>query len=259
MSINKYTHGLSTILLTAILTGCVAVPDKPHLTKEKEKELVQTYISTAGIYLKRGQLQYAKEKIDKAMDLEPDNADVNNIMALYQWRIKQTKEADKYFRRAIDAGPENPESLNNYAVFLCEHGDVDKAVKYYDRAIAVPVYPAKVQAYTNAGKCLASQEDFGKAEIYFTGALRINPYFPEAAREMAKIEARRGHLIAARKHLKNYFFKGKKTAETVYLALRIEESLGDKKQASVYARELVKKFPNSQEAFWVKNRGKNRR
>jgi len=246
------------LVVAALLPGCTTVPDTPKLSKEKERELVDTYISTAGIYLKRGQLQFVKEKVDKAMALEPDNPDVNNMMALYQWRIKQNDEADKYFRRAIHADPENPESLNNYGVFLCENGKVDEAVKYYDRAVTVPVYPARAQAYTNAAKCLVSVDNFKKAEIYFANALETNPYFPEAALGLAKIEARNGRLVEARKHIKNYFFKGRKTPESVYLALRIEESLGHKKPAADYALELMSKFPDSQEANWVKNRLKNR-
>ena len=103
-------------IVTTLLPGCAAVPDKPKMSKDKERELVDTYISTAGIYLQRGQLQFVKEKVDKAMALEPDNPDVNNMMALYQWRIKQNDEADKYFRKAIHADPKNPESLNNYGV-----------------------------------------------------------------------------------------------------------------------------------------------
>ena len=250
---------LGVLMIAAMLqSGCSSVPDKPKMTKAKETELVNTYISTAGIYLRRGQLQFVKEKIDKAMALEPDNPDVNNMMALYQWRIKQTDEADKYFRKSIHADPKNPESLNNYGVFLCENGKVDEAVSYYDRAVAVPVYPARVQAYTNAAKCLESVDNFEKAEIYYTKALQVNPYFPQAALGLAKIEARNGRLVEARKHLKNYFFKGNKTPESVYLALRIEESLGNRKQASKYALELMAKFPASQEATWVKNRLKRR-
>jgi type IV pilus assembly protein PilF len=245
-------------LIMSSLSGCAAVPDKPKMPKDKERELVNTYISTAGIYLRRGQLQYVKEKVDKAMALEPDNPDVNNMMALYQWRIKQNDEADKYFRRSIHADPKNPESLNNYGVFLCENGKVDEAVKYYDRAVAVPVYPARVQAYTNAAKCLVSVDNFEKAEVYYAKALQVNPYFPEAALGLAKIEARSGRLVEAQKHIKNYFFKGRKTPESVYLALRIEESLGNKRQASKYAVDLMSKFPDSQEAYWVKSRMKRR-
>ena len=245
-------------IVTTLLPGCATVPDTPKMSKDKERELVDTYISTAGIYLQRGQLQYVKEKVDKAMALEPENPDVNNMMALYQWRLKQNDEADKYFKKAIHADPENPESLNNYGVFLCENGRVDEAVKYYDRAVAVPVYPSRVQAYTNAAKCLVSVDNFEKAEVYYANALEINPYFPEAALGIAKIEARNGRLVEARGHIKNYFFKGRKTPESVYLALRIEESLGNKKAAADYALELMSKFPDSQEANWVKNRLKNR-
>lgn len=254
---------LSTVLLGSmvgsLLAGCASSPDKGPVSEKQEQALVGTYVSAAGIYLQRGQLQYAKEKIDKAMELDDDNVDVNNLMALYQWRISQHDEADKYFRKSISAGPENPESLNNYAVFLCERGKIEKAIEYYDRAVAVPVYPAKVPAYTNAGKCLIKKKDYKRAMTYFEKALQLNPYYPDASREMAKIAARDGQLLSARKYLSNYFFKGPRTAEMVYLAMRVEETLGNRKQARLYAKELKKSFPNSQEAIWVQNRTKQRR
>jgi len=255
-------HPFAYVLLIAsvmLTTACSSTPEKGPVNNEQEENLVQTYISAAGIYLQQGKLQYAKEKIDKALELDDKNVDANNMMALYQWRIRQTGEADKYFRKAIDHGPKNPESLNNYAVFLCEQGKIDDAITYYDRAIAVPVYNAKLSAYTNAGKCLLKKKDNKRAAGYFKEALKLSPYFPDANMEMAKLEARSGQLISARKYLAQYFFKGPKTAEMVYLAMRVEETLGNKKEATAYAKELLAGFPESQEAIWVKNRMKPRR
>jgi len=247
------------IVGTMLTAACSSTPEKGPATTKQEEDLVQTYISAAGIYLQQGKLQYAREKIDKALELDDKNVNANNMMALYQWRIRQNKEADRYFRKAIDYGPKNPESLNNYAVFLCEEGKIDDAITYYDRAIAVPVYSAKLSAYANAGKCLLKKKETKRAAKYFSQALELNPYFPEANKQMAKLEARSGQLLTAKKYLANYFFKGPKTAETVYLAMRVEETLGNKKEAAKYAKELLAGFPNSQEAIWVKQRMKPRR
>ncbi len=260
--INRNQKKLRIVLIAVffgLLQACTSTAQQGPTSEEKEQSLVGTYVVTAGIYLKRGQLNFAKEKLDKALALNPDDTNANNVMGLYQWRIGQYKEADKYFRRAIDSAPENPESLNNYAVFLCEQGKVKNAVKYFDRAVQVPVYPAKVQAYINAGRCLGDDKQFSIAEKYYEHALKLNPYSPEALKQMAKITARSGRLLSARKFITSYFFKGSKTAETVYLAMRIEETIGNKKMASQYARTLKKSFPNSQEAIWVKNRSQKKR
>lgn len=258
-SISKFTRHGFVAAIALLLGACSSTPDRGPTSEQQEQELVKTYVGAAGIYLQRGQLKFAKEKIDKAMELDDRNVDVNNVMALYQWRIKQYKQADKYFRRAIDLGPENPESLNNYAVYLCDRGQIEDAVKYYDRAVAVPVYPAKVQAYTNAGKCLQKIKQDKRARTYYLAALKLNPYYPDAAGQMAKLTARSGELVSAKKYISNYFFRGKKTAEMVYLAMRIEETLGNRKVAAKYAQELLKTFPDSREAIWVKKRTKSRR
>lgn len=242
------------VFLAMMFQGCSSTREKGPVSEEKIQALVNTYVNTAGIYLKRGQLQYAKEKIDKAMELDDDDANVNNIMALYQWRVKQMDEANKYFRKAISIAPNNPESLNNYAVFLCEKGEIEQAVKYYDRAVAIPLYASKIQAYTNAGKCLAKKKETNRAEKYFSEALNLNPYYPEAALEMAKITASSGRLGLARKYITSYFVKGKKTPETVYLAMRIEETMGNKREAARLGSALMRDFPKSREANWVRNR-----
>lgn len=257
---NTKLNSVAVMLAVMLLaSGCSSNPERGPVTEEQELRLIKTYVGAAGIYLQRGQLEYAKEKIDKAMEIDDRNVDVNNIMALYQWRIKQFNEADKYFRRAIDYSPKDGESLNNYAVFLCDRDEIDKAIDYYDRAVAVPLYHSKVQAYTNAGKCLLKKKDNKRAASYFNQALKLNPYYPDAAREMAKLSARSGDLLSARKHISNYFFKGPKTAEMIYLAMRVEETLGKKKAAAKYARDLVTTFPNSREAKWVKKRTKKSR
>lgn len=252
-------RALLVIGLVGILQACSSVPQKGPVSDAKKQSLVNTYVTTAGVYLQRGQLEYVKEKLDKAMAINPNDVNVNNVMGLYQWKIKQFDEAEKYFEKAIRINPKNPESLNNYGVFLCERGKILKSVKYFDRAIAVPVYLAKIQAYTNAGRCFLKKKNYKRAEKYFVDALTLNPYFPEALRQMAKITARNGQLVAARKFINKYFLRGKKTAETIYLALRIEETMGNKKAAILHARTLKAKFPDSQEANWVKNRSRKKR
>lgn len=240
-----------------MLQACASSSAPLSPEESKKQELINTYVSTAGIYLKRGQLKYAKEKLDKALALDDGDVNANNVMALYQWKIEKFDEADKYFNRALDRASDNSETLNNYGVFLCETNKIEESVKMFDRAVSNPLYNAKVQAYVNAGRCLEKSKEYKRAEKYYVHALEIKPDFYAALLQMAKLHAQTGRLQSAKKYIGAYFSNGPKTAETIYLAMRIEEALGNEHAASRFAKELLARFPKSQESSWVMRRLKH--
>lgn len=250
---------LLTAILILSLPACSSNTASDSKEESKKRELINTYVSTAGIYLKRGQLHFAKEKLDKALALDSGDVNANNVMALYQWKIEKFEEADRHFRRALDRDSGNPETLNNYGVFLCETNKIEDSVKMFDRAVVNPLYSAKVQAYVNAGRCLEKTKEYKRAEKYYLHALEIKPDFYAALLQMARLHAHTGKLNSAKKYIGAYFSNGPKTSETVYLAMRIEEALGNDRSASRYAKELLSRFPQSKESSWVKRRLKRQR
>jgi len=259
MEHKSFKKHLSTVSLILVLQACASSPAPVSKEDLQKQELINTYVSTAGIYLKRGQLNYAKEKLDKALALDDGDVNANNVMALYQWKIERFEEADKHFRRALDRAADNPETLNNYGVFLCETNKVEDSVKMFDRAVNNPLYSAKVQAYVNAGRCLEKTKEYKRAEKYYAHALEIKPDYYVALSQMAKLHAQTGRLHSAKKYIGAYFSNGPKTSETIYLAMRIEEALGNDRSASRYAKELLSRFPKSKESSWVKRRLKRQR
>ena len=84
------------------------------------KKLVDTNIQLAAGYLQQGQFDAAKEKLDKALEIAPDDPQANNVMALLQWRLKNHDAAERHFQRALGskAGGINPDVQHNYGAYL---------------------------------------------------------------------------------------------------------------------------------------------
>jgi type IV pilus assembly protein PilF len=231
-----------------LLSACVSGNSMSDAARER---LVQTDVDLAAIYLREGKLNFAKEKADKAIALDSDSSQANNINGLLYWRLGENDKADRYFRRAIHYQSDNSEALNNYGVFLCEQNRIDESIGYFKRAAANPLYPDRAQALTNAGRCLAKKGDDAKAEPYLRSALKMDPKFVSALFELAKLSYRTGRILTAQALMRKMFATGVSSAQTLYFAYQIETALGNQGAANHYANWLRRKYPTSTEAAQV--------
>jgi type IV pilus assembly protein PilF len=252
----KPRSALIVLLVSALLLG--ACGSKPSEQKKRDQaakdKLVITNVRLAGIYLQRGQLNFAKEKADKAIEADPSSSMANNMMGILSWRLKEYDNADRYFRRAVRYGPDNALAANNYGAFLCDMGKIDDSLEYFDRAAENPYYEKRSGAMTNAGRCLMKKPDSQKAETYFRRALKYNANEAEALYYLAQISYDTNRTLTARGFLERYFATGSQSAESLYLAVRVENAMGNKRLAIRYARRLKDQYPTSPEASRVKIR-----
>lgn len=240
------------LLLTALwLVACASSADR-QAENDRRLRLADTYTQLGVSYLQRGQLDVAMENLRKALELNPDSVQTNNMMALLQWRLKEYGEAEKYFLRALDSDKANSEAWNNYGVFLCERGRFDDAERAFSRALADPLYKTPAEANVNAGVCQMRKPSPAVAEKYFRAALEINPKQPRALIEMAKLSYNAGRTVSARAFMQRYFEAGEDTPEALLLATKIESTLGNRDAEASYAVRLRGKFPDSAEAAQLK-------
>lgn len=223
-----------------------------HASREqdaKDNKLVDIHTQLASGHLIRNQLDFALQEVNKALAINADDSQANNVMALIQARLRNDDQTEKYFNKSIAANSSNSEAHNNFAVFLCEHGRVDEALKHFDAALANPLYKTQEKASINAGLCLKSRPMPGvSATKYFRHALSVNPHSAQALYNMAVISFQSKQPLAARGFIQRYFEVSKDTAESLWLAVRIERALGAKDAQANYALRLRGKFPASAEA-----------
>jgi type IV pilus assembly protein PilF len=237
------------LLLVAGLAACSS-PAERLAEQERRQRLADTHTQLGVSYLQRGQLEAAKENLDKAIELVPDSVQINNMMALLQWRLRNYAEAEKHFRKALydDSGKGNSDGWNNFGVFLCERGQFEAAEQAFQRALADPLYKTPAEANVNAGMCQMRKPSPAAAEKYFRAALDMNPRQARALVEMARLSFNAGRTLSARAFIDRYFLNGEDTPEVLLLAAKIEGALGNRDAEASYAVRLRGKFPESNEA-----------
>jgi type IV pilus assembly protein PilF len=198
-------------------------------------------------YFRQGNLEQAKEKIDRALEQDPRSATAHAAAGLLYDRLGEYDKAENHFSRAVSLDSKNPDIHNNFAVFLCRHNKHERGEKQALEAVRDPLYKTPEIALLNAGFCARSAGDLKRAEQYFRRALAVQPRFPQALLEMIDIEYRVQNYLAARGFLERYMsVQGTNPEPTaLWLGVRVERALGNQSMAGDYGRRLVRDYPTA--------------
>lgn len=237
----------------ALLTACSS---EPTVNDAKRAELVNIRTQLGAGYLQRNQVDIAYQELERALAIDANDSQANNIMGLLQARLKNYELAEKHFRKALSAQPDNADAHNNYGVFLCDQGKLDEAEQQFNRALANPLYKTPELANINAGLCLMKRPAPARAAKYFKQALEINPKLGSALYNMAKISFDSGQTLSARGYMQRFFEIAPDSAESLLLAANIERTLGNREMQAHYGLRLTAKYPGTPEATQFKQQFK---
>ncbi len=199
-------------------------------------------------YLKRGKLEVAQEKIEKALVQKPKDVNVQLAAGLVYERLHEMKRAEKHFRQAIRVDPTSPEAQNALGAFLCRNKEHDKGVDMFLAAAQNPIYRTPYVAYTNAGVCARSAGNLEMAEQYLRQALTSRVDYAETYAQLAGVLHDRGNDLQARAFVERYLAIAPATPDMLLLGHNIEQALKDTDAAAVFGSRLRKEFPDSSQA-----------
>lgn len=199
-------------------------------------------------YYQNGSYEIAKERLERAIELDPKMANAHFTLALTYEQLQIPRLATEHYSAAVRVAPNNYDARNAYAVFLCRHQDFDEAVKQFDKAVKIPDNDTRFVMYTNAGACMTQKPDFEKAEGYFREALLLRPTYGEALIQLAALKFKTEECLHARAFLQRFLSTNKTSPGVLYLGVQIEECLGDDRARTDYVNQLLREFPKSAEA-----------
>ena len=246
----KVLQYLVVLLLVALFSGCATVgKDGRVIDKEKKRQEVARANTMLGIeYLRTGKYELSREKLEKALAADPDSPEANDAIAVLYEKVGEPDMAEKYYRKSLRLNPGNPRGHNNYGQFLCIQGRYKDAEQQFLLAAEDPFYSTPSLALTNAGLCALRIPDEEMAEKYYRKALELDPKYPPALLQMATLNYSRSNYLSARGYLERYQEAGQHTPESLWLGVRTEYALDDRRAWGHYALALKNNFPNSPEA-----------
>jgi type IV pilus assembly protein PilF len=256
---------LIRIILIITITGLSACSSKQETVKEKkvtEPDLVQASalnVQLALGYIEREQLGIAQDKLEKAIEQNSENIDAYTTMAYLKRLIKEYDMAEDYYQKALDIKSNDPNIHNNYGGLLCQMGRYDDALEEIRQAYDSPFYETPYLAYANAGTCLLDKGDYQQAEAMLRKALRDQPNYAGALISMAELGVKTHKYLMARAYIQRYHAIANPSAESLWLQIQAEKALGAEDHYTKYARQLMKEFPDSDEAGKLEEMARNER
>ena len=85
------------------------------------------------------------------------------------------------------------------------------------------------------------------ADAFFERALKLDPDDPAALLQLGQLRYRQGNIGEARKLVARHNKVVSPSAESLWLALRIERRLGERVSEQAFANQLRRRYPTSPE------------
>ncbi|RPI46448.1 MAG: type IV pilus biogenesis/stability protein PilW [Betaproteobacteria bacterium] len=251
------------MLLVFMLAGCAEQPITPTLqppaptTPQTADARTRADLHTqlgAGYYELRN-FAVALEELNEALRSEPNYGPAHNMLGLVYMELREDALAEQSFDRALRINALDSDAHNNYGWFLCQRKRYDEALKHFMAAVKNPLYQTPDKSYVNAGVCMRERGDDAAALQFFERALSLQPAQPQALFNLADLSFKRGQVVASKDYLVRMSRIGAPFGpEALWLALRIERSLGDREAEASYGLQLRKNFPDSRETQALLNR-----
>ena len=255
---NRSLRAATVLAGVASLFGCAGGPLSGALPGETDsgavigemaggRERARIHTELAGSYYQRGNLGVALSEARIAIAADSGYAPAYNVLGLVYGDLREKDLAGEAFERALRFNPNDPDTNHNYAWFLCENKREEESIRYFLMAVRHPLYATPQKSYAMAAVCAMRKNNERDAYDYLERALKLDPNYYPALINLAQLKYRRGELDGARNLVARYNKLAEPTAESLWLALRIERKVGDSSSVTSYANQLRRRFPGSKE------------
>jgi type IV pilus assembly protein PilF len=244
--------------LTLLLVGCAKPPaatDTPPPPRPANEpgdpdRRATVRLELASLYFQRGQHETALGEIKQALAAKPDLPEAHSLRGLVLSAMGDARAAEESFQRALQLAPADANTLHNYGWFLCQNSRHADAEQQFRQALAQPQYRDGVRTLLAMGVCQGRAGRWAEAEATLSRAYQFDPSSPVTAYNLSEVLLRRGELERARFYIRRINSNpGQATAQSLWLAARIERRLGNVDAMQDIGRQLRERFPQAPETL----------
>lgn len=187
---------------------------KAYMLKRKNGDVLGRFdfmeirgISLVSLSESLSELRESLEDYNKAIELNPENADAYNIRGYIYSDLFEDEAALKDFHKAIELNPKYVDAYLNRANIYSKLEQYNAALKDYNKVIKlnpeyVDVYLHRGETYYDLGRYEAALKDF---QTY----MDFNPNYPRTSYYLANVYRRLNHFEQAKKNIMEYLKSNK--------------------------------------------------
>lgn len=205
-------------------------------------------LELATTYYAQGQYTTALDELKQAVAIDPGLPATHELRALIYDAMGEPARAEASFRQALSLDERNGSVLHNYAWFLCRAKQFAAADAMFERAANLPQSMVTSKTLLARGVCQVSAGLYPEAEKTLIRSYELDPSNPATAFNLASVLYRRGELERARFYVRRVNnVAAQVTAESLWLAVRIEHKMGNQIGRDELGAQLRSRFPSARE------------
>ena len=185
---------------TSTVTRTEAKADEKVEPKPKDeksiKKLADTRLELASLYFSRGQSDTALTEIRKVIEAVPDYGPAYNLRGLIYASLGNSTQAEASFQRALQINPRDADTMQNYGWFLCQNQRYAEADQQFNNALVQPNYRGAAMTLRAMGNCQARDGRLADAEASLARSYQLDPSSAATALNLADVQYRRGEYRA---------------------------------------------------------------
>lgn len=165
-------------------------------TVQTSPESARAHIALAGVHLKQGRYEPARQELLEALRIQPSSASIHSDLGGILLQLGRPNEAEQEYREAIRLSNQSPVPRVGLAVAYLWRSQLHEAEQELREALGSPELPPsqRVAALNNLGLVYTKQGKQAEAVKTFIDVLRLDESFVEARVNLGLLYLRKGAL-----------------------------------------------------------------
>lgn len=240
------------LMLVMLLSGCVTVTESRYTNKKSPEKSLENYTQLGLGYLKQGRPGWARQRLQKALQIDDNYPPANHAMGLVWQYEGEFALAEQHLVKALKYDKNFTMAKHHLGRLHAQQGKYQEAEQFFRQATSDRFYEQRPSAFNDRALNAFRVGNIAAATENYTEALRISPYNVDALINSSMVLLAQQELLPAFGYYERFLRLVDRrqtlhTAHSLWLGIRLADSLDKAVLREQLAAELQQSFSMSAE------------
>lgn len=252
MTFQKLIKRFLVLIPVIALSACVTTETGRFTHKASPEKAVENYTQLGLGYLNKGRPDWARDRLKKALDIDPNNPQANDAMGLVWQAEGELDLSEEFFKKAIKEDPEFVLAKHHLGRLYLKMGRHDEAREPLKTASGDRYYNNRVGAYNDLALNFYREKNPNAAIEAYTQSIRLAPYNVDALVNVSTLLFEAQRYDDSLKYFDRFDRlvqreQTEHTAHSLWLGIKLLTIHQQTERTIALAAELKRRYPDSNE------------